>query len=460
MPFPLDQWNQLGGNPGGSGFRAVNTPAAVAPAWRVALPGAPGTSSPAIGPDGTIYVGTTNGHLVAVDPGGSLKWSVVTNRRGLPVRTPAVAADGTIYALCGSAIVRDHRTPRPGEPPRPVPVTNFVVSVQPDGRVRWTVPVRTQLSELAEVNGVFLGAPRILSRRNQARLIFVVNYTIPIRYPELGPSAAGPLFVRHLAIVDERGTFRGFNRYEEQKAFIDAHGGGGFGSATVGTPPDLPGPQPPARLRGEATSPAVFGDAPGERAWTIIVPGLAGVYALAWNDADGAPSRAPRLLSTTRGVIRVAAFPNGLLAATTADDRATLVDPATFTVHVAKPTGMRDDATVAGGLRQMYFLVRQGELLKVDTNGAIRKKLVLGAGSVAFPALSGNHVHVSTLLGLRTLSFDLDDVASAALPGAGLSSPAIGADGSVFAAAGKALFGFLTRTLVRPKTVRTAARLT
>jgi hypothetical protein len=452
MPFPLDQWNQFGGNPGGSGFRAVNTPAAVAPTWRVNLPGAPGTSSPVIGPDGTIYVGTTNGRLVAVEPGGSLKWSVVTNRRNLPVRTPAVAADGTIYCLCGSAIVRDHR---PGGRPRPIPVTNFVVSVQPDGRVRWTVPVRTQRSELAEVNGFLAGAPRILSKRNQARVIFVVRYTIPIRYPELGPGAAGPLFVRHLAIVDERGTFRGFNRYEEQKAFIDAHGGGGFGSATVGSPPDLPGPQLPERVRAEADTPAVFGDAPGERAWTVMVPGLAGVYALVWNDADGAMARAPRLLSTTRGVIGVAAFPNGLLAATTADRRATLVDPATFTLHVAKPTSMRDAATVAGGLRQMYFLVRQGEVLMVDTNGAIRKKLVLGAGSVAFPALSGNHLHVSSLLGLRTLSFDLKDVASTALPGAGLSSPAIGADGSVFVAAGKALFGFLTRTPLLPKTVRT-----
>jgi hypothetical protein len=69
---------------------------------------------------------------------------------------------------------------------------------------------------------------------------------------------------------------------------------------------------------------------------------------------------------------------------------------------------------------------------------------------VAQPALSANHLYVPTLLGLRTFTWDLRDVASVDLPGAGQSSPAIGADGSVYVAAGSALFAFGT---VAPRVV-------
>jgi len=48
-------------------------------------------------------------------------------------------------------------------------------------------------------------------------VIFVVRYTVPIRYPEV--NGTGPLCFPALAIVDERGSFRLFHRYEEHKLF-------------------------------------------------------------------------------------------------------------------------------------------------------------------------------------------------------------------------------------------------
>jgi len=52
-------------------------------------------SSPAIGADGTIYLGSVNGYLDAIAPTGTRKWSYVI---GTEVdSTPAIAADGTIY---------------------------------------------------------------------------------------------------------------------------------------------------------------------------------------------------------------------------------------------------------------------------------------------------------------------------------------------------------------------------
>ena len=62
--------------------------------WRY-MTGRAIASSPALGPDGTIYVGSYDGYLYAVRPQCILKWRYQT---GALVRfSPAVAADGTVY---------------------------------------------------------------------------------------------------------------------------------------------------------------------------------------------------------------------------------------------------------------------------------------------------------------------------------------------------------------------------
>lgn len=52
-------------------------------------------SSPAIGPDGTIYLGSRDKNVYALHPDGSLKWSFETG--GEIESSPAITADGTIY---------------------------------------------------------------------------------------------------------------------------------------------------------------------------------------------------------------------------------------------------------------------------------------------------------------------------------------------------------------------------
>jgi hypothetical protein len=83
----------------------------------------------------------------------------------------------------------------------------------------------------------------------------------------------------------------------------------------------------------------------------------------------------------------------------------------------------------------------------VDSNGEVRKRRQLGADTVAVPVLSANHVHVATMTELRTLTLDLEDVSSVDLQNRssfpGRSSPAIGADGSVYLAIGSYLHCYL-----------------
>ena len=71
-------------------------------------------SAPAVGTDGTIYVGTWKGSLWAINPNGTPKWVF---RAGNEIKSsPAVSADGTVYF--GS---RDRK----------------LYALRPDGKKRW-----------------------------------------------------------------------------------------------------------------------------------------------------------------------------------------------------------------------------------------------------------------------------------------------------------------------------------
>jgi len=52
-------------------------------------------SSPAVGYDGTIYVGSSDGYLYAVNPDGTLKWKFMA--KGEIWSSPTVGSDGTVY---------------------------------------------------------------------------------------------------------------------------------------------------------------------------------------------------------------------------------------------------------------------------------------------------------------------------------------------------------------------------
>ncbi|MEW6659475.1 MAG: PQQ-binding-like beta-propeller repeat protein [Thermodesulfobacteriota bacterium] len=75
-------------------------PAAAAPGdlkWALTT-GGPVMSSPAVGADGTIYVGSEDEHLYALNPDGSLKWACnLGGFRNFIISSPAVGPDGTIY---------------------------------------------------------------------------------------------------------------------------------------------------------------------------------------------------------------------------------------------------------------------------------------------------------------------------------------------------------------------------
>lgn len=83
--------------------------------WKHAIGSPAGTASPVVAADGTIVIGTLDGHVVAVRPDGTRAWSVAT---GAAVDgAAAIARDGTLFV--GSNDTR-------------------LYAITPDGRVRWT----------------------------------------------------------------------------------------------------------------------------------------------------------------------------------------------------------------------------------------------------------------------------------------------------------------------------------
>jgi outer membrane protein assembly factor BamB len=56
-------------------------------------------SSPAIGSDGTVYIGSSDSYVYAINPNGSLKWKLKIGEG--TESSPAIGLDGTLYIGSG-----------------------------------------------------------------------------------------------------------------------------------------------------------------------------------------------------------------------------------------------------------------------------------------------------------------------------------------------------------------------
>jgi outer membrane protein assembly factor BamB len=87
-------WPMFGQNSQRTGRSPYSGPKVPKLKWSFTT-GGPVSSSPAIGADGTIYVGSEDYNLYAINPDGTQRWSLFTG--GVIRSSPAIGADGTIY---------------------------------------------------------------------------------------------------------------------------------------------------------------------------------------------------------------------------------------------------------------------------------------------------------------------------------------------------------------------------
>jgi outer membrane protein assembly factor BamB len=72
----------------------VAGPATNALAWQYSIVGGNVTTAPASGADGTVYIGSDNGNIYAINADGSPKWTYITG--GIILSSPAIGADGVV----------------------------------------------------------------------------------------------------------------------------------------------------------------------------------------------------------------------------------------------------------------------------------------------------------------------------------------------------------------------------
>jgi outer membrane protein assembly factor BamB len=170
--------------------------------------------SPAVAPDGTVYVGANNGSLYSLNPDGSLKWQTPL---GVISSSVSVGSDGTIYLGTGSGYQalnpndgsqlwtfspvdgEANCTPSVGSRGR-IYVTsgsNELYALNPDGTVAWTFSAEPQ-----EERGVSFSSPLTLDGAGVAYAgtregeLFAVNPDGTLRWrfllPEGGMILVGP----------------------------------------------------------------------------------------------------------------------------------------------------------------------------------------------------------------------------------------------------------------------------
>ncbi len=133
---PAETWNVFGGNLQRTRCAPVNGPQSPTQKWAVVLPCAPSLYDPVLGSNGAIYVsGSADGTLYAITPDGTLAWSYVMDEEFNVRASPAVGQDGTIYVGTWN---------------------KFFYAINPDGTLRWKIETDDfiEAGALVDANGL------------------------------------------------------------------------------------------------------------------------------------------------------------------------------------------------------------------------------------------------------------------------------------------------------------------
>lgn len=418
-------WAQFHGDGPNRGARPVDTGLGIFQAWSFDV-GDVVYSSPVVGPRGGVYVGNLDGDIIAVDPDGSERWRTTTELRFLS--SPAVAADGRVYAL-GTAEFPD------AEPPDHT-FRSVLVTLGPDGMVLDLNPLPEQ--------GYTAGAPKIWSS-GERTYVFVHAYTRTTG----ATTKASALFIfdgdgqlRHQEdlgcvlpftstspITDALDSVWGVIKklwqvYTNVPAEFDTGGVEGINLVE-----EFGWNDPTVALAERAD---LGGD--GSAIVTVVDQDCSDLHAFRWAPPDldelwlNDLKNDKLLLRSSPAVLNDAT----MIVLGRADGKVIAYDVATGNQLWSYDAGEEVMGTPAsrGGL--IYVTSRRRIQALHPVSADVVWKRGLRGQSVASPALSANQVHVSTNEELLSFSLDLESVAHDGDGRGGLASPALGPDGSLY----------------------------
>jgi outer membrane protein assembly factor BamB len=444
-PAGAGNWDHAHGDAGNTGFNDVVTlPATVASGKVDGLgPYAPG-AGPVIGPDGTIYLGSFDGWLRALTPTGASKWKRDTP--GFKIyASPVVSADGSIYVV-GTRVVRDHRGGRDT-----IMSESMLYRFSPTGAMQWASAFppgygafpgtgRTSASpniwhygadEIIIVPAVYnLGELRLVAFSNGGALLF--NQKVSAMPPPTVTGSGDWGFCTFLPCIND--IF-------------------GIDETVLAPAPNQLDPN----VRPPMPSVAISRAGPGGVPIVIVADNYEYMVGYTLSPAQGFQEVFRKHL--THGQINMtspAILRDGQAAiGAGSPERAWVLFGApnnvpNWTEVSISHTGATP--TVVAGER-ILVVNRAGNLTVIGTtpSRSVLAQVALGAESIAAAAASRSHIFVSAADRLVTVDAQsLQVIANYLWAGGGLSSPAIGDCGEVYALAGDTLFMFPAPPRRRP----------
>lgn len=443
-------WSHARGNAAGTGFANVTTQAATRPERTVPEIGtyAPG-SGPVIGPDGTVYLGSLQGVLRAFRPDGTLLWSrQLLRTREKILSSPVIDTDGSIYVVgnvkvrevvAGRSYTRDEAT---------------LYRFFPGGGLLWHVPFPERFTTMAAFRsrGRTSAPPNIWRNGSDAAIV------VPAVYPRPGGrdlmlfafSPAGGLLAQTKAgsltaqITGGSGNSLWYDIFCLGGLNLGCLLGVDYqpGVATPG-PDDLPaGTATP--LPGVTISPAT---ATGPR---ITLADLnSGIVGYDFSSAGGFVERFRRNDSGRPPITPTLTLGDGTVAVMTAarssDGRLsaprltfTRLDGAGLT---SSTQGALSTAALAQTADRRLVSVSRRSGIDLFRGPTLVGSVPLVGETLAGAAVSRTHIFVSTASSFYSIdATTLDEFARVPWLGGGLSSPAIGRDGRIYALASNILF--------------------
>jgi outer membrane protein assembly factor BamB len=418
-----DGWMQFHGGASNSGFYLADTDFAFRPRWSAEV-GQVVYSSPAVGEDGTIYVGNMDGELVAVAPDGTERW-----RRLFPdsviLASPAVAPDGNIYVIVNHEVDEDT-------------IVSQLQKVEPDGDWAWTFTYTGGLTTSSPKVWQFEQAVHILTQVEGVNTqLVIVDGSGDLVHEEVVAGCAQE-------IVGD-----GWSPFEAISDFLSILLDFPVEFDPASLPSDIPD-----QFGWLTPTVAIVGE-PGDGEIGVAVAGSCEITVLRWSPPDlehvwteqYEEDDSPRNLSSP------AVFVNGLLVIGGEEydhwwrpsfhhGRVWAFDAETGAQLWKFDTPDPVMATPASFGRQI-FVASLHDFHVLDSDGDLLDTLPLGdEQTAASAALSRDLGYFSSTGGLTSFEFDLANVLEhRATPGP-LSSPVIAEDGTVYAISGTRLFAF------------------
>lgn len=428
----MEYWHQYQANASTQGFVPFPTHPAITPKWQIEV-GPIAFASPVIGLDGTIYMGNLTGELLAVAPNGSLRW-----RRQLDVRgsfisgSAAIDSSGNIYSITTyRAKVRDHRN---GQTIISKVARSKLHSLNPDGSLRWTFQFPVSDTDYS-TDGYTLSSPKIAGNQNQVIFVPAIFTRIASRLDLLAIDLFGNL-INRITVSD----------YPTPPVVVT---GGGIGSIFSGIWDFLNGAEfnpssggPTLKQQYGQTEPSLaiadFG-ALDDQPILVVDDNYKQLAAFKWEFR----SVFTPLWKKTSSQVRPAASPAILLsrmvAAGQANGTLALYDLLTGN-ELWKPWYKAKKAIQsppASFISQIY-LISDTSVILLDASGRFMKEFKMSTHSLGAalgsPGISANQVYVNAQEGLFSFSLDLNRFTKNSTISGGVSSIAIGEDGTIYLA--------------------------